>query len=225
MVKLGLLELSAQLAEAQCAGVGTWHGQGLARRLLGIDHHHPGLAIVLVHHLPGQLQPGKQPHLTFRNDVEPQLASGQRIGAGEVELAPGLQCLDVLDQIVAPVGGRAQRVLVGEHLRQHVRHVELLFAAHLAALVRHVAEVAQGLARADRMLGRRGLGLARHGGEREQVQAAQRLQGVEDAFLLLQEPRQRELPQAHDAHAPTLRTYLRLAILERTTAARSASER
>ena len=57
------------------------------------------------------------------------------------------------------------------------------------------------------------------------MQAAERLQLLQNLRLFPEQAGEGELSQAGDAHAKLSAARLRLAILERTTAARSASER
>ncbi len=115
---------------------------------------------------------------------------------------------------------------VGEGLADQPVEVEVGINPGLVAAAAHVAQVAQGPAGIlHRMTAHKWLQIGLRFPQRNQVQAAQLLQAIDQAVLIGAQADHAHLAEGHDRHRGWVRCFLRLASLEFTTAARSASER
>ena len=179
----------------------------------------------LAHDLPGNLDRLQAVELGERQNVEPETVAGERRLGRKDEIAPGLDHGNAIFEKLAAIGRVAQPLLEVQRIADQLRDVEVAITENLPALLRHVGEKAQGLVRAlGARLGHL-LDLGRRRTQRHQMHAAETLQPLQELALLAQQATERDLLEAGDAHDVRASARLALAILERTTADISPSER
>jgi hypothetical protein len=226
----GPIQLAAHGGGGVGAQAGAGHGQGIGIGFVGGDQHHIQMAGAGVELLPGGIELGQGLaeglRLGLGHPVEPQPLAAELGEGGEPKIAPGLQLLQAGIQGQQAIFCLTLGPAVGEGLADQAVEVEVGINAGLVAAAAHVAQVAQGPAGIlHRMAAHKRLQIGLRFPQRNQVQAAQLLQPIDQAVLVGAQADHAHLAEGHDRHRGWVRCFLRLASLEFTTAARSASER
>ena len=236
MVRLHLLEGCAgciQLPPHHGGGLGAdmgaGHGQGLRIGLRRGNQGKVEVAGACVEKLKRHLQVGQglaeRLGLRMGHPIEPEALSAQLIEVGQGHITPGLELPQPGLQGQEPILGLPLTLPCGQGLGNEAIEIEVGIHAGLMATPPHVAQVTQCLPRLLDRPGRNEGALFRRRRQGDQVQTAQPLQPIDQVVLVGREANNSDARQGNNAHRPSTFSFLRLAILEFTTPARSASAR
>ncbi|WP_233133910.1 hypothetical protein [Synechococcus sp. BO 8801] len=225
---MGLVQFGPQRLGRLGTHMGPPHRQEVLVGLLFGDEHDITVPGAGVDPLPRQCQPierlleGRE--LAMGDPIEPQPLAAEVRQFGQPEVPPRGQFGEMVAQDKNSVLGSPLAGAVLQCLRHHGIEPERGIHLQRVAALAHIHQVAQGFAGLNGRLGRGEISRGRRWSQINQMQTSKGLQSFQHHLLLGRKTEDRNLGQGNDRHG-VWRSFLRLAILELTTPARSASAR